>query len=118
MNIPIIKIRFGDPDALHELAKQDKDESRVFMNSFVAPPRANLDQLSSGSKFLIVGPKGTGKTAALLYLRGMIEDHKSSLILFKSNIRNEDRLKLENLTKTFVVEDQGKFSVDTDYKTV
>lgn len=118
MNIPVNKIRFGDPDALHELAKQNKDDSRVFINSFVAPPRANFEELLSGSKYLIVGPKGTGKTATLLHIRDSHDHHKSSLILFKSNIRNEDRLKLEKLTKTIIVEDQGSFAVEADYKTV
>ena len=118
VNIQINKIRFGDPDALHELTKQNTDQSRVFINSFVPPPRANFDQLLSGSRYLIVGPKGAGKTAALLFIRDNDEGHKYNLILFKSNIRNEDRSKLDKLTKIVVIEDQGKFKVETDYKTV
>jgi len=118
MNIPLDKIRFGDPDALHEWAKQSKDQSRVLMSSFVAPPRANINQLETGAKFLIVGPKGTGKTTVLLHLRDCTPQNKSSLILFKSNIRAEDRSKLDKLTKTVVVEDQNGFALDADYRTV
>ena len=53
-NIEVQKIRFGDPDALHEFMKQDKDGSLVLQNSFVAPPRTSLSELKSGSKYLIV----------------------------------------------------------------
>ena len=52
-NIEVQKIRFGDPDALHEFMKQDKDGSLVLQNSFVAPPRTSLSELKSGSKFPI-----------------------------------------------------------------
>lgn len=118
MNLQIEKLQFGDPDAFHEWVKQNKDSSRVLMNSFVAPPRANIAQLETGAKFLIVGPKGTGKTTVLLHLRDQKGDEKSSLILFKSHLRNEDRAKLDKLTQTIVVQDQGSYSIDADYKTV
>lgn len=118
MNIEIKKIRFGDPDALHELVKQNKDGSRVLVNSFVAPPRADIAQLESGAKFFIVGPKGSGKTTFLLNLREAHDRHKSNLVLFKSKIRKEDRDQLDKLTNTVIVGDQGKFQVETDYKTV
>lgn len=118
MNIPVDDIKFGDPDALHELMQQDRDGSNVLMNSFVAPPRANLKQLETGSKFFIVGPKGSGKTTILLHLRRQQKNMTSSLVLFKSKIRKEDRAKLDRMTQTVVVGDQGAFQVDTDYKTV
>lgn len=118
MNILLQKIRFGDPDALHELVKQNRDGSRVLVNSFVAPPRADISQLESGARFFIVGPKGSGKTAFLLNLRESGGDHRSNLILFKSKIRREDRTQLDKLTNTIVVEDQGKYQVEADYKTV
>lgn len=118
MNLQIDKLKFGDPDAFHEWVKQSKDSSRVLMNSFVAPPKANISQLETGAKFLIVGPKGTGKTTVLLHLRDQKQDEKSSLILFKSHLRNEDRARLDKLTQTIVVQDQGKYSIDSDYKTV
>ncbi|QEU09882.1 hypothetical protein FOB51_18775 [Paracoccus yeei] len=118
MNIDLNKIRFGDPDALHELVKQKKDGSRVLVNSFVAPPRADISQLESGAKFFIVGPKGSGKTTFILKLREAHGNHKSNLILFKSKIRREDRDQLDKLTDTIIVDDQGKFQVEADYKTV
>lgn len=118
MNLQIDKLKFGDPDAFHEWVKQNKESSRVLMNSFVVPPKANIDQLETGAKFLIVGPKGTGKTTVLLHLREQKQDERSSLILFKSHLRNEDRTRLDKLTQTIVVQDQGNYSLDADYKTV
>ncbi len=118
MNISIEKIRFGDPDALHEYMRQEKEGSRVLFNSFIAPPKANISQLESGSKFFVVGPKGSGKTTILLHLREILGDKHSALILFKSKIRPEDRSKLDKMTRTIVVEDQGNFAVETDYRTV
>ncbi|PYF06427.1 ABC transporter family protein [Rhodobacter viridis] len=118
MNISVDKIRFGDPDALHEYMRQEKDGSRVLFNSFTSPPKANISQLENGSKFFIVGPKGSGKTTILLHLRHIIGEENSALILFKSKIRSEDRSKLDKMTRTIVVEDQGKFAVETDYRTV
>lgn len=100
------------------MVKQNKDSSRVLLNSFVAPPRADIAQLESGAKYFIVGPKGSGKTTFLLNLRETNGDHNAKLILFKSRIRREDRAQLDKLTKTIVVEDQGKYQVEADYRTV
>lgn len=118
MNIEVQTIKFGDPDALHEFMKQDQEGSKVLEHSFVAPPRTSLDQLKQGSRFLLIGPKGSGKTTLLLHLmRG--EDKKySRMILFKSNIRSEDRAALDKLTQMIFVEDSGKYIHDTDYKTI
>lgn len=118
MNIPIEKIQFGDPDALHEFMKQDKDGSRILQNSFIAPPRANLEQLENGSRFLIIGPKGSGKTTILLQLMRSSQKEHSRLILFKTNIRKEDRAQLDKLTQMIFVTDLGGTSFDTDYKTI
>ena len=65
-----------------------------------------------------MGPKGSGKTTFLLNLREAHGNHKSNLILFKSKIRKEDRDQLDKLTDTIVVNDQGKYQVEADYKTV
>jgi len=115
-NIEVQKIRFGDPDALHEFMKQDKDGSLVLQNSFVAPPRTSLSELKSGSKYLIVGPKGSGKTTLLLYLMRDEKSEYSRLILFKSNIRSEDRNNLDKLAKMIFVLDS--YRMDTNYRTI
>ncbi len=118
VNIPIEKIQFGDPDALHEFMKQDKDGSRILQNSFIAPPRANLEQLENGSRFLIIGPKGSGKPTILLQLMRSSQKDHSRLILFKTNIRKEDRAQLDKLTQMIFVTDHGGTLFDTDYKTI
>ncbi|SFK56408.1 ABC transporter [Pseudovibrio ascidiaceicola] len=117
-NIEVQKIRFGDPDALHEFMKQDKANSMVLQNSFVAPPRTDISELKTGAKYLIIGPKGSGKTTLLLYLmRGEVAEY-SRLVLFKSNIRHEDRNNLDKLAKMIFVEGVGSYSMDTDYRTI
>jgi energy-coupling factor transporter ATP-binding protein EcfA2 len=118
MNLPISKIRFGERDGLHEYQKQDLSDERVLDFAFVIPPRVNLEELHAGAKYLIVGPKGTGKTTLLWQLKRKDSKSKSKVILFKSHIRKEDRDQFDKMTDLIVVQDQNTFKVDSDYKTI
>nr|WP_166486316.1 ATP-binding cassette domain-containing protein [Cereibacter sphaeroides] len=98
--------------------KQDRDGSSVLQNAFVAPPRTSLEELRSGARFLLIGPKGSGKTTLLLHLKRSENSQHGRLILFKSSIRAEDRANLDKLTEMIFLEDAGKYSFETDYRTI
>ncbi|WP_156387499.1 P-loop ATPase, Sll1717 family [Methylobacterium sp. Leaf399] len=116
--IKLDDIYFGERDALHEFLKQDRQKIVVLNNSFVIPPRVKMSELESGARYLILGPKGSGKTTLLWYLKRQASNSKSSFILFKSELRKEDRDKLDKMVDTIIVQDQRKFKVEADYKVV
>lgn len=116
--IPLDEIYFGERDGLHEFMKQDKLAVSVLDNSFVNPPKIKMNELLVGARYIIVGPKGAGKTTLLWHLKRNSPAQHSKVVLFKSNIRKEDRDQLDRLVDLIVVEDQRKFVVDTDYKTI
>lgn len=119
-SLPILveDLQFGERDALHEFIKQDKQGSSILDNAFVSPPRIKLDELRSGARTFIVGPKGSGKTTLMLHLRRQQPEHYSAAVLFKSHIRKEDRDALDKMIDVIVVEDQNSFRSEADYKTV
>lgn len=116
--IKIEDIYFGERDGLHEYMKSDRLQSGSLDNSFVNPPRVKMQELLTGARYIIVGPKGTGKTTLLWHLKRSASARHSKVVLFKSQIRKEDRDQLDKMTDMIVVEDQNKFKVDSDYKTI
>lgn len=120
MSLPILieEIYFGERDALHEFMKQDKVDLQILESSFVPPPRIKLDELYSGARYIIVGPKGSGKTTLLWHMKRRNIPNKSKVILFKSQLRKEDRDQLDKMVDMVIVQDQKSYSQEADYKTV
>jgi len=120
MSLPIFiqDIYFGERDALHEFMKQDKSDLRILESSFVPPPRVNLEELYNGARYIIVGPKGSGKTTLLWHMKRRNTPHKSNVILFKSQLRREDRDQLDKMVDMIIVQDQKSYRQEADYKTV
>lgn len=116
--IKIEDIYFGERDGLHEYMKSDRLQSASLDNSFVNPPRVKMRELLTGARYIIVGPKGTGKTTLLWHLKRSASALHSKVVLFKSEIRAEDRAQLDKMTDMIVVQDQNKYNIDTDYKTI
>ncbi|MFD2233350.1 P-loop ATPase, Sll1717 family [Phaeospirillum tilakii] len=89
-------INFGDVDAKNEILKQNRSGERVFFETFLIPERISVDDITSGRKYIILGLKGTGKTALLRYINDMCIGRGciSEIILFKSHISEEDRINL------------------------
>jgi energy-coupling factor transporter ATP-binding protein EcfA2 len=87
--LKVKNLRFGDLDAANELFGSKRDQERKFLASYVSPPHLpDLDAERDRITF-IVGPKGSGKTALLNYLR--ITDtarkkERSELILFRRSV--------------------------------
>ncbi|TPK96232.1 ATP-binding cassette domain-containing protein [Mesorhizobium sp. B2-4-16] len=111
-------IYFGERDGLHEYMKQERLEANILDNSFVNPPKVKLQELYTGARYIIAGPKGAGKTTLLWHLKRSAPNHQSKVILFKSQIRKEDRDRLDKMIDMVIVEDQRKFKVEADYKTI
>jgi hypothetical protein len=68
----------------------------TFFESFSIPQKIDIDEYVSGQKHFILGLKGTGKTALLRYLHDKVISNGSAseLLLFKSQVTEEDRQKL------------------------
>ncbi len=116
--IKLLNIHFGERDALHEFMKQDKDDLSILDNSFVVPPRVRIAELESGSRYFVLGPKGSGKTTLLWHLMRKEKNSSHRIILFKSEIRKEDRDRLDKMVGWVIVEDQKKIKTESDYKSV
>jgi len=116
--IQIEDIHFGERDALHEYIKQDRADISILDNSFVNPPRIKMEDLRNGARFYILGPKGSGKTTLLWHLKRTDTPNKSKVVLFKSDLRKEDRDKLDKMIDMIIVEDQNSYRQEADYKTI
>ncbi len=116
--VKLSEIHFGERDALHEFMKQDRENIAILDNSFVVPPRVRMSELETGARFLVLGPKGSGKTTLLWHLKRKATESRNKIILFKSELRKEDRDRLDRMVDLVVVEDQKGVRFDSDYKTV
>lgn len=75
---------FGYIDGKHEFNEIDEE---TFERGFYAPAGVTVKSLVSGSKFLISGPRGTGKTTLLRWIaHSSRQTHIISFLLFKSDV--------------------------------
>jgi energy-coupling factor transporter ATP-binding protein EcfA2 len=99
--VAVDKIYFGDIDARSEITSRDPEKRSRFVDAFSVPASLNFNQVLNGERFLIVGPKGSGKTAFLRYLDQHLErttDGKSRFIIFRDDVTDQDRTKLVSLS--------------------
>lgn len=101
--LTINDIYAGKPDANDEIKEQGYDE---FVTSYIKPTGINIDAIAStkyGTPFLILGDKGTGKTALLHFLENYVrtidEASCSSFLFFESGYSQVDRAKLDKISK-------------------
>jgi hypothetical protein len=92
------EINFGDVDAKNEILKQNRANENLFIESFSMPHKVSINDIMTGQKYVILGLKGTGKTALLRYVHDLCvkKGAASELILFKSHVTEEDRQSLSN----------------------
>lgn len=112
------EINFGDVDAKNEIIKQSRNDEQTFFDSYSVPKRVKLDDLLNGKRYIILGLKGTGKTALLRYLHDICrkKGFESELILFKSHISEEDRQTLSNSSGFDVITTGDAPSFVQDFK--
>ena len=72
--VKIRDIHAGLPDAKEDIRLNERD----FKDTYVIPPRMNIQSLISGNIYYIIGNKGLGKTAAMWYLSQYFQGKKSS----------------------------------------
>ncbi len=93
-------IEFGAIDARHEILARDPDKRRLFLESFVIPLSFKMSDVRSGERYIIVGPKGSGKTAFLRYVQHTLdaeEGSRSRFIVFRDDVTAQDRDKIATL---------------------
>lgn len=81
MSISFRDVYLGRPDASDEVAE---DGYEKFVESFIMPPSFDIDTFLSNGLCYITGYKGTGKSALLWYLKGIVQDRHSALTEFIS----------------------------------
>ncbi len=115
-------IYFGKTDAKNELTEDSDSQKETFEQAYLLPDGVQLSSLMDGSKYIVSGPKGIGKTALLRYIDIQLrKDSKNntSFILFKSDLSAEDRKEFYNKSQCIVDESELKTAGDIrDYETV
>lgn len=117
MSLELHRIQFGEIDAKHEVFAQAREGSYLLLNAFQMPPSVNFDRLYSGSKFFISGPKGSGKTSLMLYLKHQIEKSGGTChaVLFKSKLTELERQRIIDLTDFSAFTQQENLEYQYDY---
>ncbi|MCI8773296.1 MAG: hypothetical protein HFI50_05095 [Lachnospiraceae bacterium] len=100
MELRVKEIYAGKLDARYE-------DLVLFENTnMILPPNLNMEDIIKGDKYYIIGNKGTGKTALLLYISNYLVKNDSdaicSTILFKSDYNKTERIRLESLERQLV----------------
>ena len=88
-------IDFGAPDANAEYAIATKaNTSPIFLDAYVAPPLSDLEAFKRGERFLLLGLKGTGKTAVLREIKrdAKLADRSVEFLIFRNEILEEKDL--------------------------
>lgn len=100
MDLKVKDVYAGKLDARYE-------DLELFENSnMILPSNLNMEDIIKGEKYYIVGNKGTGKTALLLYISNYLvqsePDAICSTILFKTDYNKTERVRLESLERQII----------------
>src|ERR1700733_3487952 len=109
-NLRLSQLYVGKTDAKDELLFADDGEKVLFENTFFTPPHIFVEDFLKGSRFYIVGLKGTGKTAFLRFMdiaARRLPDAATSFILFKSQFSEEERKEVAGSDESFEIADDS-----------
>lgn len=111
-------IYIGSTDAKNELLYGDTCEIEQFKKNFIIPPSLLIESFETRKKYFITGLKGTGKTALLRYIDIQMNDKNniSSFILFKSDIDDELKKKISQISRIEIYENNSTEYDDTDFE--
>jgi len=110
-------LRLGKVDGKQEFL--ERAISNEFYDTFLVPENVRLSDFHQGDRYFIYGFRGTGKTSLLRYF---LRDHQPdiryrSLVLFKSDVFEEDRIELsKSVGAQWAEADSGLMSLSQDYK--
>lgn len=82
MVLKLENVDFGAPDANAEFMLGVKSQKNpIFIDAYIAPPLSEIEKFRLGQKFLILGLKGTGKTAILreLQQKAKLQDYRDGV---------------------------------------
>lgn len=101
-------IEIGEPDANVEWYNAKRQGKQpIFLDTFLAVPSFPISDFLNGYKFLIIGQKGTGKTAAIRYLESKLsKDFQTQFIVFKKTFNEESDLHQFSTIPLMVDEDK------------
>lgn len=109
----------GSIDAKNDLLNPTSNTATVFEDSFVVPQDFSQERFDEGRVQFVVGTKGTGKTALLRWLgrRKQQKGHKIDFVLFKSDVLEEDRMRMSRAVDYSVVSQKDGFpDIYQDFK--
>jgi hypothetical protein len=95
----------GEPDANAEaMTALRRKQQPLYLEGFVKPPNFDMRPFMNGEKFILIGQKGTGKTAILRNLQAELsrDGYSTEYIIFRETIQYEENLM--NLPFTYAVE--------------
>lgn len=102
-SISVKDIYTGKPDARDEVGYSSLEE---FCDRVILPPKFELNNILHGDSFYVVGNKGVGKTALLLYIKQQLmkedEDAVCSMILFKTDYSSVERAQLDKFQRELI----------------
>lgn len=100
--IQVKDIYIGKPDAKDEALLSNSE----FLESYVIPPNYDYREIIENDKIIILGNKGTGKTALLFYLESECQKRDiascTSFILFKSDYGSIQRIGLDKISRNII----------------
>ena len=117
-NLNLKDIFIGKTDAKNEFVENSEAEKNTFIQSFLKPDNLVEDDFLQGKRYFITGLKGTGKTALMRYLGIVAEKEqyaKSAFVLFKSEIGEDERIKIEKAAE-IITRTDGEVSQFKDYE--
>ncbi len=117
MTISLSQVEFGEIDAKNEVFRQRRSGKSVFFNAFQIPPGISLDGLLSGDRYFILGQKGCGKTALLLYFHKIAQDngHSTETTLFRSGISEAERQQIVDGSSYRILDTPQGTKVEYDF---
>lgn len=89
------EIDFGAPDANAEYVQASRNNAHpIFLEAYVPPPLSSIEKFRKGENFLLLGLKGTGKTAVLRDLQNHAESSGKAVefLIFRNEILEEKDL--------------------------
>lgn len=119
-NLKLRDLQMGQTDAKNELINDSPEERKLFCDSFLLPENVDINKFEDGSKYFILGFKGTGKTALLRYIDIKFQEkgYASSFILFKSEFKEEEKAAFKQVANTILIDKNTKDFAGHDFTAI
>jgi hypothetical protein len=114
-------LQIGNIDAKNELLTGSDEEIEFFQKGFCLPPNIVLEDFLCSKKYFVTGLKGIGKTALLRFIAIEVKKRfgaKTSFILFKTEVKEQDRKSVCRASRADVVEKNIGNYPNSDFEVV